>query len=328
MTFHQTTAKITFILLLITASTFLFLARAFGNSPRGAIVNGGKWPDLSTPSLDDSLDLRLIGDTVDRLRRIHTDSMDVNVPQAAKPLLATLKHQLRDLVANRLRFAKRQVSTQQIQARTIVDLSNLGLINEEEGYVVVDAHYIDRGYDYGDIEGIIVTRPHYDIDVIAVTTTVGICCGQDTSLYLFKYEDEEWKLWLADEKNDYDRIDAAQELFVFGLSWPDDNKNYFVVTASVNPWCSSNWQSIRYRVLRPSTKPYEPAVLLNREETIYLGGADPPYRLEVDDSSFTLRFYGRKYQQFAINGDDGDTDDESLKEVVRYRVKGNAVVEK
>lgn len=329
MTIHRSTARITLIVLFVTASIVLFMVRAFGDSPQRTIVNEGRLSaDPSTPALEYSIDLRLVGDTVASLRRIHTDDMDVDIPVPAKPLLTTLKHQLRDLIANRLRFEKRQVSTQQIQARTIVDLSNLGLLNNEEGSIVVDANHIDQGYDYGDIESITVTRPHDNFDVIAVTTTVGICCGEDTSLYLFKYEDEQWKLWLADEKNDYDRINGAQGLFQFGLSWPDDNKNYFLVTASVNPWCSSNWQSIRYRVLRPGTDPYEPRELLSRTETIYLGGGDPPYRLDVDDSSFTLRFCGDKYSEFMRQDAEDDPDDESFKELVKYRVKGNTVIEK
>src|SRR6266404_3933897 len=90
----------------------------------------------------------------------------------------------------------------------------------------------------------------------------------------------------------------------------------------------TNWQSITYRVLRPGTEPAEPRVLLARKETIYLGAGDPPYRLEVDDSSFTLRFYGDKYEDFVSKGGEGDADDESIKEIVQLRVKGDAVIEK
>jgi hypothetical protein len=205
-------------------------------------------------------------------------------------------------------------------------LSNLGLLDSEEGCVIVDANYFDRGYDYGDIESVTVTRPHDCFDLIAVTATVGVCCGEDTSLYLFKYEDGGWKLNLADEKNDYDRIDGARRLFEFGVSWPDENNDIFVVTASVNPWCTSNWQSITYRVLRSGPEPCEPRVLLSRTQTIYLRGEDPPYRLEVGDSSFKLRFYGDKYSDFISSVESDDTDEESIKELVRYRVEGDAVI--
>jgi hypothetical protein len=325
MEIHRSPARRILIALAMASCIVFFLAQVFGTPAQRPVTVGALGPDPA-PSPQDVLDLGLVADTVNSLRRIHTDSRETDIPAPAKPLLTTLKHQLRDLITNRLRFEKRRVSTQQLQARAIVDLSNLGLIDNEEGYVIVDSDYFDRGYDYGDIESITVTRPHDDFDWIAVTTTLGILCGADTSLYLFKYEDREWKLILADEKNDYDSISDGRNFFEFGVSWPDKNKDFFVVTASVNPWCTSNWQSITYRVLRCGPQPYEPAVLLSRTQTIYLSAEDPPYRLEVGDSSFRLRFYGDKYSDFVSKGAEGDAEDESIKELVRCRVEGEAVI--
>lgn len=326
MLVHQSPAGRIVIVLAMASCTVILLAHASGKPTQKAATEDGLTTERSTPSYQNDADLRLITETVGSLRRIHTDSMDIDIPVAAKPVLTTLKHQLRDLIAHRLRFEKRRVSTQQLQARAIVDLSNLGLIDNEEGCVIVDANYFDRGYDYGDIDSITVTRPHDCFDLIAVTTMLGICCGEDTSLYLFKYEGEAWKLIVADEKNDYDSISDGRRLFEFGLSWPDENNDIFVVTASVNPWCSSNWQSITYRVSRPGAEAYEPRVLLSRTQTIYLRAEDPPYRLEVGDSSFTLRFYGDKYSDFISSVESDDTDEESIKELVRCRVEGDAVI--
>lgn len=320
MTFHRSPVGRILIGLAIASCTIILLAHPFGRTTQHAAA-----AERSAPSYQSDADLSLIKETVGSLRLIHTDSLDADIPVAAKPLLTTLKHQLRDFIANRLRFEKRQVSTQQIQARAIVDLSDFGLIDDEEGSVF-DRDQFEKGYDYGDIETITVTRPHYCVDLIAVTTTLGICCGADTSLYLFKYEEGEWKLNLADETNDYERIDGARRLFEFGVSWPDENNDVFVVTASVNPWCTSNWQSITYRVLRCGPAPYEPRVLLSRAQTIYLSAEDPPFRLEVADSAFTLRFYGDKYERFEADGGEDNTDEESIKELVRYRLEGDAVI--
>src|SRR6266404_5219779 len=186
MASHRSSVGRMLSVLAMAACTVIVLAGSRNKTTTRATAEDGPTVEPSPISHQYLFDLRLITETVGSLRRIHTDAMDTDIPVAAKPLLTTLKHQLRDLIANRLRFEKRQVSTQQLQARAIVDLSNLDLINNEEGCVIVDANYVDRGYDYGDIESITVTRPHYDFDVIAVTTTVGICCGEDTSLYLFK----------------------------------------------------------------------------------------------------------------------------------------------
>jgi len=324
MSLHTSPAERTVIVLAVTAFTVILLALAFGKSVQHAAADDASVTGSSMRSFQNDADLGLIKETVGSLRDIHTGSMETEIPVAAKPLLTTLKHQLRDLIANRLRCQKRRVSTQKLQARAIVDLSDIGLIVDEEGSFY-DPNEFEKGYDYGDICSITVTRPRFDFDVIAVTTTVGICCGEDTSLYLFRYESEEWKLWLADEKSDYDSIIDGRNFFRFGLSWPDQNKDYFVVTASVNPWCTSNWQSITYRVLRSGPEAYEPRVLLNRSQTIYLG-EDPPYRLEVDDSAFMLKFRGHKYEDSIIRPKEGDAADESLKELVRCRVEGDAVI--
>lgn len=319
---HRSPARLKLLLLAIASCIVSCLEPGFARPAQQRVS-----PDAqSSPSSQYVLDLRLVADTVNSLRRVHTDGMETEIPAPAKPLLTTLKHELRDLIANRLRFEKRRVSTQQLQARVIVDLSGLGLIDSEEGFVIVDTDYHDVGYDYGDIQSITVARPHDDFDLIAVTTTLGICCGADTSLYLFKYEDREWTLVLADEKNDYDSISDGRRRFESGVSWPDENRAFFVVTASVNSWCTSNWQSITYRVLRFGPRPYEPSVLLSRAQTIYLGAEDPPYRLEVGDASFRLSFYGDKYSDFMNKGADEDVGDDSIEELVRCRVEGGAVI--
>lgn len=330
MASHRSPVGRILIGLTIASCTVVLLINALGRSTRRAAADDRSVTEQSAAtSHPNDADLRLIKETVDGLRLIHTDSMDTDIPVAVRPLLTTLKHQLRDLIANRLRFEKRQVSTQQLQARAIVDLSDMGLIVDEEGSFF-DPGESGKGYYYGDIESIRVMRPHDCFDLIAVTTMLGIPYGEDTSLYLFRYDDKEWRLILADEKNDYVSISDGRRLFEFGLSWLDENQDFFVVTASVNPWCSSNWQSITYRVLRPGPEPYEPRVLLSRKETIYLGAGDPPYRLEVDDSDFTLKFWGHKYEDSVSRPEEEDSDPErlkdSLKELVRCRVKGDVVI--
>jgi hypothetical protein len=47
----------------------------------------------------------------------------------------------------------------------------------------------------------------------------------------------------------------------------------------VSPWCTSNWQSLRYRVVRAGADPYFPDLLLAADRTIYLGN-DPLFQLE------------------------------------------------
>src|SRR6266404_2880839 len=150
MASHRSSVGRMLSVLAMAACTVIVLAGSRNKTTTRATAEDGPTVEPSPISHQYLFDLRLITETVGSLRRIHTDAMDTDIPVAAKPLLTTLKHQLRDLIANRLRFEKRQVSSQQLQARAIVDLSNLGLIDIEEGYVVYDAISFDRGYDYGD----------------------------------------------------------------------------------------------------------------------------------------------------------------------------------
>lgn len=328
MTMHRSAATRALFVLAITSTGALLFARAFGDSVQILKTENGAppaQPSASTPEQD--RDLFRVADTVASLHGIHVDSTDASIPVAAKPLLTTLKHQLRDLIANRLSFEGRNVSTQQLQARVIVDLNRLGVIVTEPACVIIDQNYVDNGYDYGDIYDITMKRPHDCFDLIAVTTTVGVLCGQDSSLYLFKYEDRNWKLILASEANDYDLISGAQGNFEFGVSWPDRTNKFFVVTASVNPWCTSNWQAITYRVLRPGPSPYETCELLSRKNIIWLID-EPPYRLDVRDTGFTLSFHDEQYLDLQNNGEDVSIDDPKGMCIVKYSVAGDSVKRK
>jgi hypothetical protein len=311
--------------LAIASIVVLLFASAFGNPFQHPTRDEGTLstePSASSPAHD--LDLRLVAEAVDSLRRIHTDSMDYAIPPAARPLLTVLKHRLCDLISDLLRVEGSEASPQQLQAKVIVDLRRSSVIVTEPACVIVDQNYVDKGYDYGDIYDITVKRPQYCFDLIAVTTTIGVCCGTDTSLYVFKYEDREWKLILASEANDYDLVSGAQGTFQFGASWPDESGRFFVVTTSVNPWCSSNWQAITYRVLRPGPAPFEPRVLLSHTQSIWLGD-EPPYRLEVGDDWFTLSFHDERYLELLNNGDEVRLDDPKGKRIIRYSVDGDSV---
>jgi hypothetical protein len=146
-------------------------------------------------------------------------------------------------------------------------------------------------------------------------------------LYLFKYEGSEWKLVLAEEVTGYERVSGARGTFEFGISWPDDDGGFFVVTTSVNPWCSSNWQTITYRVLRPGPSPTEPRVLLSRAQTIWLND-ELPYRLDVGENGFTLSFHDERYLDMLNNGEEVSIYDPKGMFSIQYRVVGDSVKRK
>lgn len=191
-----------------------------------------------------------IAETVKTLSSIKVESWDTNFPNQAKPLFTTLKHQLRDLITSKLNS-----DTSNIQDPSIVKTKVISEL-EQEGIKIgnpwldntVDLD--DKYYTYGSIYEIRVEQPKNHPELIVATTSLGVCCGEDTSFYLFRKQDSKWQLILEQEAKDYDDVDGAHGRFSYAISPATKEKDFFVVTANVNPWCSSNWQSLRYTVMR------------------------------------------------------------------------------
>jgi hypothetical protein len=206
------------------------------------------------------------------------------LPTEVRGLLTQLKHQLRDLVQRTLDEGVTPTTTP--RAARAKMLGALGREGVSTGWPKDDVH------TFGSITNVEVTRPRDHPNLLAVVTTVSVHCGEDSSLYLFRRERGRWKLVLAEEANGYEDVSGAQGRFGFRVSPPDARGRFFVVTANVNPWCTSFWQALRYRVLRVGGDAYDPRVVLRGEEVIYLGTALEGYRLGVTANTFTLRFDG------------------------------------
>ncbi|HEY0384527.1 MAG TPA: hypothetical protein VGC64_00880, partial [Pyrinomonadaceae bacterium] len=227
-----------------------------------------------------------VSETLNRLQAIKTDEFETRVPPAARPLLVQLKHQLRDLIADTLNApAGRSAQRAALRARVLVKLGEMGI---KVGDPPSDKNY---QYTYGYIEDIGFQTPPRHPELLAVVTSLTVRCGEDSSLYLFRREGVRWRLLLADEANNYEDIGGAHGLFGYAISPPDHRGRFFVVTVNVNPWCNSNWQSIRYKVLRPGNSATQPRVIMSREGEIFLG-VEPRYSLSVKENGFTLTFTG------------------------------------
>lgn len=258
-----------------------------------------------------------IAETVKALKEIKVvEGVDTTVPPRARPLLTTLKHQLRDLIygaldtnlhgSNKLEDVGKALST---------ELERQGIVAERPDIVVVGGGFPNRHQTYWEIQQIAIIQVPGHPDMIGATTTIRIPCGNDSSLYLFKRSGQEWTLVLAQEANDYENIGDAQGSFKYAVSPSSDNGQFFVVTKDVNPWCSSNWHAIRYQVLRVGQSAYQPKVLLKRAETVYLGNER--------DGLIAIRPDG-----FSIEFDAGQRLDTGViirRHVVAYQVKDDQV---
>jgi hypothetical protein len=280
--------------------------------PSTVVAQNGQEPSVS------------IIQTFTSLREIRTGNGDPRVPPDAKLLLTTLKHQLRDLIQDTLNSqSNQQANPRRLQAEIIAVLERDGIKVEEPEELVIDENYVEPEYiqEYGNIYRIVVRRPDRHSDLLAVTTTLSIPCGTDTSLYIFRNRGGRWDLILAQESNGYDEITGAQGRFGYAISPLDSQNRFFVVTANINPWCMSNWQSIRYAVLREGENAYEPRVLLNQRHTIFRGH-EPPFSIEITNNSFTLSFDSGE----AMNrGDDLSEEEARRSRVIRYIIDGEQV---
>ncbi len=245
--------------------------------------------------------------TVRKLAAVELPDEDLhyNVPAAARPLLTQLKHGLRDLVLSEINDpASRGLNSTQFTQAVLQELKTVGV---EVG---------GRGQPqyFGAISNLEIVQPSKHPELRAVTTTVSIPCGDDTSLYVLKQSGTEWTAVIAIESNDYGQVNGAYGDFGFGISEPDESSNWFLVTKYVPPWCTSRWATIRYRVLRPGRAPAAPEVLLNREDSTI---RNEPDTLTVAKHGFTL-----------VNVDGQSLDARILERlsVHRYLVSGNRVI--
>lgn len=258
-----------------------------------------------------------ISQTIRQLQQFKTNDYDTRVPDAARPLLTLLKQQLLNLINETIQAPENQgKSPAQLRAITIKKLAKLGI---KLGYWTEDT---PDTYIYGYISKITLQHPPKNPNLLAVTTTIGVCCGEDTSLYIFQKHLSRWLLVLRHEANNYAEVSGAHGRFRYAISSLDRNHHFFVVTARVNPWCTSNWQMLYYQVLRPGLQPALPQVLLSEKESIYLGnefGNKPAYRLKLIGNTFALRFETDATKR---EMDEGYT---YHLLTLRYEVKGNHV---
>jgi hypothetical protein len=241
-----------------------------------------------------------IADTIQSLHQVPVEDLDTDVPAAVRPLLTQLKHELRDLVVERLSTFSGDRPASTLKAELVEALRQQGVHLGET----------KEKSPYGDILDLQTERPAAHPELLAVTIILDVMCGADSSLYVFRHEAAAWKLILAQESNGYDTVAGAQNLFDYSFSPRRPGEGWFVLVSGVNAWCTSNWQSLRFKVLRPGANPDEPKVVLSSSQTIF--GAD--YTARIDRDTVSLVFQGAMGL---------DIDVMVREHVVRYRVEGD-----
>jgi hypothetical protein len=254
-------------------------------------------------------------EVVEQLRAIATEGKrnpSGDVPSAAQKLLPQFKAGLREIIGRTLN-ADSSSPPETLHKLILADLKKAGI--ETLNPVQREGYYTADGDDFGYLYDVTVRQPARQPDLMAVVTNLTIPCGSDASLNLYHRNGAAWQLVLVEESNGYKNISGGQGSFQFAISPPDAEGNWYVVSADVNPWCSSNWQQLRYKVLRPGEDANHPVVLLDEHTSIYLG-TDQPYRLILNPKGFEIR-------SVAAQG----LDDSILtrEHIQNYEVSGNRV---
>jgi hypothetical protein len=109
--------------------------------------------------------------------------------------------------------------------------------------------------------------------LLVITTAVGILCGYDESAYAYKRISDRWQRIWESEQNDYSPKKYAPQHIVavhVGQSWDGGHKfgPTFFMTLGNEPWCSSNWHAVYYRVWRVNSS--GPKLLIDGSDFAFL----------------------------------------------------------
>jgi hypothetical protein len=180
------------------------------------------------------------------------------VPAQARPLLQSLKQQLRELIARSLENGPAPDPAAVLSGA--LGPQGLKLDAEEPDHSGLASQH------YAQTVRIHLERPANNPNLLTVETSIGIACGDDSSLYVFGSNGKSWRNLLALEADSYDDVAGANGHFSFSVSPPDRGGHWYALAARMSPQYASLWRPMTYEVLRPSRDPWHPDILLNGSE--------------------------------------------------------------
>ena len=170
--------------------------------------------------------------------------------RGATPKLTTIKHDLRDWVDDHLSHVQSDVDERALAGKLNTELRASNLVC---GWTDPDPSCPDQ-IQLGYLGRIELRRTG---GLLAAITRVGIECGFDESVYLYKaLPGDGWQRIWQNEQNSYIK-DTYQPQTIVSVDADFDTttKDFLVMTLGRNPWCQSNWHNVYFRVFRPGPGP-------------------------------------------------------------------------
>jgi hypothetical protein len=144
---------------------------------------------------------------------------------------------------------------------------------------------------HGGALGFEVRRVEFHSDMLAVVATLGIKCGSDSMLMLYRRSGRAWRELMVRRAAPYSEVSGGWQDLRFAVSPADAQGKWFIATASTTPWCTSAWQGLPYELARPGPAPDRPNVFFRGKNTIYLGNEDD-LLVQAERDAFEIRHDG------------------------------------
>ena len=170
-------------------------------------------------------------------------------------------------------------------------------------------------FNYGG--NLLVTVGDLSPELLTVTFTFHIPCGDDNLLMIFEPKLGRWRERLLSQAPPYKEISGAfGDIYENVLLPATPRSPWRLVTVHGRPWCISRFNGFAIDVLEPTSDPDHPRIIWHTERGYSRG--DGPATLKASGSIF----------EFRINADAMQFDSGSAFErrvIYRYRVTGNRV---
>jgi hypothetical protein len=218
------------------------------------------------------------------------DDRQTEVSPQAQQAISRMKDSLAAFVGAYMRCAPPDRDAATIQQ----DLDRLAhayrLENKGEGHIY-RSDELPKDFDrYGFEFDFTVKRWNGHPDIVGIVPGFEIECGWDAMLLVYTSSDDAWQESMLWQSKPYQSVAEAFGSFDYAISPADDSGNWYVLTKTVAPWCSSAWSTISYAALRPGPVASEPKILYQGKDSIWWGNKDFG-KLVADKTEFDVRFH-------------------------------------